>query len=393
MAQTLRTWWMDHRAILLRTAIVFMSIAAVVWLGYESWRLLLQSGELGAGDMKVLQAGVQGWVRGVDPYVIEWGAAYPPASFIILWPLLGWLGEEPARWLWGATTLVALGGLIYFFITESGADTRLERAFVGLMPPSAYAIGATIGNGQVGIHTLAALAVGVLLLRNKKSWVNDFLAAALIVVSLAKPSISAPFFWIVLFVPKRITLALAVAAGYVALTLVAGSFQPTNLIVLIQQWSRESSLIAAYWGTSNTSIWLARLGLVDWMMPTSLLILGALGIWIWRHRQNDLWVLLGVAAICARLWSYHMWYDDLLILLPMITLFRISKRNPYSDGSDVIAGILLGATLLFMLAPGGLYLFPSPLNMIYVAAQVIVWIIVLVFLAERARHAEQVQTA
>lgn len=378
---------------MLRTAIALMAIAAIVWLSYESWRLLFQQDELGAGDMKLVQSGVKGWIRGVDPYIIEWGAAYPPASFMMLWPLLGWLGEEPARWFWAATTLAALGMLIYYLVVESGAHSLLERIFIGLLPLSAYAIGATIGNGQVGIHILSALLAGLLLLRKESNWRNNVLAAVLLLFSLAKPSISAPFFWIVLFVPKRLAPALILVLGYSALTLLAGSFQSTNLMVLFQQWMRESSLIAAYWGTSNTSIWLSRLGLVEWMTPTSLVIIGALGVWIWRHRQNDLWLLLGVTAIAARLWSYHMWYDDLLILLPMVALFRISKLNPYADDSDVIAGVLFGATLLLMLAPGGLYLFPSPWNMLYVTIQVIDWVLVLIFLVERARHAEPVRGA
>ena len=55
----------------------------------------------------------------------------------------------------------------------------------------------------------------------------------------------------------------------------------------------------------------------------------------------------------------------------------------------VLAGALLGATILAMLAPGGLFLFPPPWNMHYVAAQVVIWLAGLIFLAEQARFEKQ----
>jgi hypothetical protein len=99
-----------------------------------------------------------------------------------------------------------------------------------------------------------------------------------------------------------------------------------------------------------------------------------------------LWLLLGVTALVARFWTYRRWYDDLLILLPRIVLFRIAKQRPSADGGDVVAGALLAITMLAMLALGGLYLFPSLWNMLYVAGQTIVWIVVLVFLLDRTCH-------
>ena len=54
----------------------------------------------------------------------------------------------------------------------------------------------------------------------------------------------------------------------------------------------------------------------------------------------------------------------------MIALFRLAKQRPTTAGADVVAGILLAITMLVMLAPGGLFLFPPPWNMRYVAGQV-----------------------
>lgn len=73
-------------------------------------------------------------------------------------------------------------------------------------------------------------------------------------------------------------------------------------------------------------------------------------------------------------------------LLPMVALFRIAKQGSSADGGDVMAGALPAITMLAILAPGGLYLFPPPWNMVYVAGQVFVWTLVLVFLLNWARR-------
>lgn len=69
----------------------------------------------------------------------------------------------------------------------------------------------------------------------------------------------------------------------------------------------------------------------------------------------------------------------------MIALFRLAKQRGATEGADVVAGLLLTITMLVMLAPGGLFLFPPPWNMRYVAG---VWIIGLVFLLAQAWRAK-----
>jgi hypothetical protein len=66
----------------------------------------------------------------------------------------------------------------------------------------------------------------------------------------------------------------------------------------------------------------------------------------------------------------------------------LTKQCP-RPGADVLAGTLLALTILAMLAPGGLFLFPPPWNMRYVAAQVVIWLMGLIFLAEQARFEKQ----
>jgi hypothetical protein len=285
--------------------------------------------------------------------------------------------------MWAVTTIAALGWLVCLVVRESGANTRLERVFVALMPFSMYATGAAIGNGQLIIHLLPALLCGLLLLYSRPSgWRTDISAAFLMLLTLVKPTVSFPFFWLVLFT-SRVRPAVLVVLGYVGLTVFAASFQHSSFSTLLRELLSQPTL--GQRGQANLQAWLISLGLREWAFPAAAAVLAALGLWTYLHRRVDFWLLLGVAALAARLWTYHRWYDDLLILFPMVALFRIAKTGP-SDGSDLLAGVLLAITVLAMLAPGGLYLFPSPWNTFYMSAQVVVWLAILSFLLDRARR-------
>jgi hypothetical protein len=277
-----------------------------------------------------------------------------------------------------------LGWLVRLVVRESRADTPLERAFMALVPLSMYATGATIGNGQLTIHLLPPLVFGLMLLCSKESGLGkEFLGAALFLLALAKPTVSAPFFWIVLFSTGRLRAVLYVVFGYVGLTLFATSFQESSIPMLFRDWLANPGIELR--GVSNLKAWLGSVGLKQWSFPATTLALAALGLWTYRHRQVNLWLLLGVSALVARMWTYHHWYDDLLILLPMVALFRIAKEGP-SDGSDLLAGVLFAISVIVMLTPGGLYLFPSPWKTVYLTGQVVVWFAVLFFLLDQAKR-------
>jgi len=148
---------------------------------------------------------------------------------------------------------------------------------------------------------------------------------------------------------------------------------PANLQRTLDGVRLITGLKATSVGYGNLSLWLSRLGLEEWVLPASLAALVVLGVWICRHRRGDLWLRLGVTAIVARIWIYHWLYDDLLILLPMITLFRIAKQEPFRAGDDIVAGALLMLTIIAMMAPARLRFAPWPWQLIFTAGHVLVW--------------------
>jgi hypothetical protein len=110
----------------------------------------------------------------------------------------------------------------------------------------------------------------------------------------------------------------------------------------------------------------------------------ALGVWTYRYRHADRWVLVGVAALVARMWTYHRVYDDVLILLPELALFRIAKQS-LSPDERTIAGLLLGLSALAMLCPGWLLDEPQQRAWIWTSSHVVLWLLVLVYLVNYAR--------
>ena len=380
-------WWNSHGVAVLRLACAVMAVLAALKLGDEFRRLVWESGHNGAVDLKLRHQEVHDWFAGQPVYELRSTAVYPPATYVLLWPFLGWLGLAPARWLWAVTSVAALGSLVYLTVRESSADTHLQSAFVALMGLAMNAMGVTIGNGQLALHTLPALLCALLLLRrNRGEWHTRLLAVGLLLFALLKPTLSAPFLWMVLFAKGGLTTVALVALGYLGLTLFAVSFQESNLAVLARQWLGSATLVAAEGGHANLQTWLANAGLQEWILWASLLVLVALGFWVYRHREGDFWILLGVTAIVARLSTYHRVYDDVLILLPMVALFRVAKRRTSSEGTSIAAGLLLGTTMLAMLAPARWENFQWPWSFVFTWGHALVWLAVLGFLLDRARR-------
>jgi hypothetical protein len=271
--------------------------------------------------------------------------------------------------------MAALAWLCVLVVRESGAADSPDRALAVVMVLSMNAVGVTLGNGQLIVHMLPALITAHLLLRRLEArWYTDAFIAVLLLFVLIKPTLSVPFAWAAIMTTRRVRPFALTAIGYVLLTIFAASFQQENALTLVAQWAGQESIGDGY-GEVHSALF--ALGLQQWAMPASLLLLAALGLWTWRSRTADIWILMGVAAIIARIWTYHGVYDDVLILVPMVALFRIATSR-VAGSYDVMAAVLLAATIAVMSAPGRLLGGGS--SALYIVAHVAVWLAVLAFL-------------
>ena len=380
-------WWIKNRIAILRGVLLLMAAAAAWRLIAEFYRLLWETGPNGAIDLKHLYNWVTAWFAGQPVYERSWSAAYPPATYLMLWPLLGWLPFTPARWLWALTSVGALAAFIALFFRISGAENRQERSFAALLVLSLSGTAVAIGNGQLVLHLLPALLMAVLVLdRLRTSFLHDLAAAGLVTWTLMKPSVAAPFLWVVLFGWNRWRPALLVLIIYSLLTLTAAAFQKQGVPAMLESClTKGSSAVTGFAGTRNVHAALVAFGLEKWMTLTSVAIFATLGAWIYRYRRADPWVLVAVAALVARMWTYHRVYDDALILLPELALFRIAKQSS-APGHRAVAEVLIALTALAMVCPARFLDEPSSWSWIFTGSQTVLWLFLLAYLMNAARH-------
>jgi hypothetical protein len=433
----------------LMAGIALMCVVSVVWLSYQSWRYFSIPKQLGSQQISRGAIDVQNrfmetrsWFRGENVYAIHPDAVYPPASYALLGIVFNRLRWEIVKVLWYGLSLASVGVLSWQLVRHSLAQTRLERVFLGLMPFAFYATGAALGNGQLVVFVLPLVLNAVLLLTRPSltTW-DTWRGSLLMLCALVQPTIAAPFFWLVMFVAPRIKPAVLVVAMYLGLTAFAVPFQigatipaepkpvgktlaaaeasaaapkpipalapaPTLIpgevpppdalqtdgwVQILNIWSARATHGAhsgsLRGGYASVHDLLAAMGLARWNSPVSLAILLCLGAWIFCNRQADLWLLLAVTAIVARIWTYHRWYDDLLLLFPLIALFRMTKLPRFSPQTKTLAAGLFFWIWLFLLAPGVLYTVRSP--DILVGIQGTGWIAGLVFLVYQVHRERQ----
>jgi hypothetical protein len=376
--------WRRHASVFLCAVVIVMSVAALLKLGQEFYRLTIEPDASGAIDLITRYSEVHGWFAGIDFYRQVGQAMDPPASLPILWLILGWTGFGAARWLWAGLTIGALGWMAHLTIRESLATSRLEAAFAALMLLSMNGAGVAVGNGQLSPEILPVLVTGLLLLcSNRGGWRTDIFGIGLMLAALVKPSFTAPFVWLAIFVPRRLRPAIGVGVGYLTLTLFATSLTSQDLPTLIRAWLANSSTVAAQ-GYANVYSWLAALGLQQYYAAASLLILAGLGLWLFLNRNRDLWLLIGVAALVSRMWMYHRVYDDVVIVLPMIALFRMIKQSRAPDPMAAAAGLLLGLSVVVNLFLNSWERTRPVMSVIFIGAHTLVWLAMLGFLIHAA---------
>jgi hypothetical protein len=169
----------------------------------------------------------------------------------------------------------------------------------------------------------------------------------------------------------------------------------------MQQWlAQAGSPLAVLDGSANVHKWLTLVGLESLLAIVSLAVLAGLGVWAMHHRTVDIWLLLGVAALVARLWTDHRPHDDILLLIPMIALFRLASTRWLEPGVRTAAALLFGALLVssvapqWLVAPGSWRHAPawiqgpalSRLVLLYEVGQTVLWLATLAFLLNRAHR-------
>jgi hypothetical protein len=346
------------------------------------------------------------WFSGEPVYGSLRTAVYPPAAYLFFWPFLGWPTPTAARYIWGITTPLAVAWLVVLLVRESRARSTRQRLLVGLVPLAMNATGVTIGNGQLGVHLLPVMLAGALLIVRRRTLWSELGAAALFAIALMKPTLSFPLFAAAVAIRGRLSPLVLTAAVTIALTLLAAAWQMAAITHLAEPLFGAATLspgatelVTRTYGTRVTGgyaefhTWLVQLDQRRLTLPAALVLLGVLVVVIRRYRRADVWLLFGIAAIFARFWTYHRLFDDVLIVIPLIALYRHAQAPDLSRRVVWIAMALFGLTLGVMLLPARFLTSPWPLSATYTVLHPVVWLADLVFLIVEARRQARDATA
>lgn len=380
-------WWM-------RLALVCLGMLAVLKLGSEFYRLVFSNESNAAIDLAMRHSEIQHWINGEPVYGSLQNTTYPPASILIQWPVIGWASLQCARWIWALLSVASLSWLVLLLIRECDATSLTSRWLVALIPLSMNATGIAIGNGQMVIFILPVLiAILVLVRADARNWKTDLAIALFFLVALVKPTVSAPFF-LVLFLLPGYRVVTACVAGYLMLSFVAAAFQPLDLSTLLIDWlsvammSNTDAAITLDYGSFHTL--LQKIGLSGWNSLVSISLLFLLATWIYRVRHVDVWLIYGVTALVARTWTYHGLYDDMLIIIPTIAVYRHVRQTSAGLPLKLSSLWLLGGAIFSMLLPARLFnQWESPWPVFYSVSHIFFWICLLLYLLRAAEHYRQ----
>jgi len=131
-------------------------------------------------------------------------------------------------------------------------------------------------------------------------------------------------------------------------------------------------------GHASLHTWLEAAGLSKWMLPASLFMFGLAGLWTAIYRWACPWILLSVAAIVARLWVDHQVFDDLLLWIPLIALFRLTQLDA-TLWVRLTAAILFALNWFSLIAPARFLTPDHYLSSVAVPVQTTVWLGTLLF--------------
>jgi len=131
-------------------------------------------------------------------------------------------------------------------------------------------------------------------------------------------------------------------------------------------------------GYLNMHTLLAELGLNGLETASSLIVLGLTGAWIYQHRRADIWLLACVAAIVARVWTYHRVYDDGIVLFGFVFLARLARHFGAADLRGILAGLVVVFLWVASLAPARMLVLDDPWPSLFAGLQTAAWLLIAV---------------
>ncbi len=339
-----------------RPALERTALALLTGAGAVSLVAGVRNGVRSSLDLQPYLEGARLWLGGVSPYDVDLptGFVYLPQAALLFAPLAA-LPDPVARGVWAVAgallwvaALAALAGLF------ARGDRRLA-GWLGIAVVGWACARVTLGNGQMGILTVAALVAALAAERRGR----HLLAGLALGLALTKWSLSLPF--LVYFAARGRASTLGVAAGtvlagYLAFGLRLGQGPWAVMLDYAQVLEAHTGVKHAFFRTSElTAVGSGLAGPIGWALVAAILV-GALLVAAWVCRgiggRRGAALLLAICAAVTLTALPHLHYDQVVLALAVVPLLAW----PAAAGRTTARGIAIAVcALLWFDLPGTLW--------------------------------------
>ena len=338
-------------------------VTLVAWSLVRAWTQLGGNRPRAALNLLQRREEVLAWFSGAPVYEALPTAVYPPGSLALLWPLVGaWGSTRVVLALYAALSVGAAVMLVWtsaFAVAGDAVPTHrtLESgraAWIGLLLLLPWSVSHGLGLGQLHLLVLVLGVGAVMRARRATDWRGSAVAGLLLALALIKPSAGAGFLVLALVWSWR-SAVVAGGVHVVATGLALAARDEPPLRLLEQWWFRATEgarFGAAEGGYGSVHDLVGVLGVPQLAGFATLAVLGAGGIWLWRHRDANPWLLVGVAGLVGRFATYHRAYDDVLVLPALAAVMGLAVRGT-GRGRIVAGGVALVAWVGLMVPEVG----------------------------------------
>jgi len=357
--------------IALLAAVAGLLVLAALYQIKGNLGLIVGGGPGDAVDLRGRELEHAFFVNGANPFD-HMTASQPPWGYPF-GLLLTWPAWPYTRVYFAVLNAIALGFLMWWAYQQAAGESRSRR---WLLAASVAAFGGSCTAtqvGQVGIIVTALLAGALWCEQTGRHYRSGLLVG----LALIKPTIAAPFA-AALLIGGRYRAAASVAAYAAAASGVTWAVTGASPIHMMLQLAASAAsyldegtlglvdLLAA-WGVMSST----QVALTPILVAVPALIMMA----IWRH---SLVLLFAVAAVSGRLWTYHKFYDDVMLVFLLVPLGVIAFRTRARPAPAIVAFILVGAVSWI---PGRLLAEP-----LVQMLQLVVWPSALIYLLVASRQ-------
>jgi Glycosyltransferase family 87 len=263
---------------------------------------------------------------------------YPPWAFFTGFIFIPGISLVATRFYFAILNLISLV-ILAIFAYQIGIPYGKTQALFSISASLALGSHATtLLNGQYGI-IINAFLIGMFwsIEKYKNIW-----AGLLLGIATIKPNISALYFFILL-IRWRIKAILSFFIYLIGGSIVIWIVTKVDPISMTSYIIYQSKYFADQGFSSINFLTIAG---IDLKLATILMALvGTIVItaifYIWRN--SSLLTLFAIASVIGRVWTYHRFYDNVMLIFLLLALLDLTFRNPQQI--NILILTLLGISL------------------------------------------------